>query len=230
MAETRKFQFSRGRLLPLLALVVPFAVALGLAINTGSHGYLSSSTTTWVAQNRASTQIIVQILSTLLGACQIYALQTLIRFWISTRLTKRSTSLDTLKSLDAIRAARFDLDVPAKWAAFILFSLVVIHFPSAIWAGALTPVFATADSTGSLLVPGYSDATQTLWGSPCLPGVDCGPNIQGNGTQLGTFTYVAWKSECKSQAYSEVQEVIRLRGVYIITNVRILPAPHCNIR
>jgi hypothetical protein len=198
MAGT-KIQLSRGRLLPLLALVIPFAVALGLAISTGSHSYLSSSASTWVAQNRASTQIIVQVLSTLLGACQIYALQTLIRFWISTRLTKRSTSLDALKSLDAIRAARFDLDVPAKWIAFILFSLVVIHFPSAIWAGALTPVFTRAESAGSLLVPSYGEATQPLWGSPCLPGVNCGPDIQGNGTQLGTFTYVAWKSKCKSQ-------------------------------
>jgi hypothetical protein len=57
----------------------------------------------------------------------------------------------------------------------------------------------TADVAAEFSIPKYSQASAEYWGRLCKPGADCGSVQPGNTAKttsdLGTFTYIAWKCE-----------------------------------
>lgn len=185
-----------SKALVLCSLAIPViasAVVFSLMV---SHNYIRGGMKAWILSNRASTQIVVQILAQLLGSCQIYALSTIIRFWTNIRLTRTAMSLDLLKALDAVTSARLDLDIRYRALTVLIFYLAVIQVPAALWAGALTPILTTTHATAPYRIPQYSSGSQsTAWGNVCYPATDCGPDVTGNTSELGTFTYIAWKGK-----------------------------------
>lgn len=192
MVLTASQKSSCGKAYLFLSLVIPTIASAALFGLTLSNTYVGHGLKTWVLSNRAPIQIVVQVLSTLIGACQIYALSTSIRFWTNTYLSTTPISLDTLKLLDAITTARLDLDVPTRALTILLVYLTTIQVPAALWAGAFTPIFTNTNATAQYIIPQYSNSSQSLWGRACAPATRCDEHI-GNNSQLGTFTYIAWK-------------------------------------
>ena len=188
-ASQRSFRSKAILLLSFTTPTIISAVLLGLIL---SKTYVNHELKTWVSSNRASVQIVVQVLSMLMGVCQIYGLSTSIRFWTNIRLSRTSISLDTLKLLDAITTSRLDLDVHTQALPILLVYLTTIQIPSALWAGALTPVLTTANANAQYMIPQYSNWSRDLWGVVCEPGAVCDDH-NGISNQMGIFTYIAWK-------------------------------------
>ncbi|KAH8589530.1 hypothetical protein B0O99DRAFT_472061, partial [Bisporella sp. PMI_857] len=49
--------------------------------------------------------------------------------------------------------------------------------------------------TADFPIPNYSTFNIGLWGTPCLPATDCGLGVNGNVSELGTFSYIPWKTK-----------------------------------
>lgn len=120
----------------------------------------------FVTSERATVQIIVQILSQSFGALHIYALCSLINFGTRLRLARIPHTLDQLQFWSAISLQRLDWALPFGLVMILILFNAVILIPGAIWAGALTPVVMStpSSSTPLLEVPQYGPASKHIWG------------------------------------------------------------------
>jgi hypothetical protein len=136
--------------------------------------------------NRASVQIVVQILANFLGLIHVTAICRLINYATRIYFSESAISLDSMRAWIALSVARMELDLPIEWllplTVFITFTLV----PSALWAGAITPISITTVVQGSLLIPSYQNVS-LIKEYPAQPEAsDTSPFIR-NGN--GLFTY-----------------------------------------
>ena len=179
----------------LLLTTLVSCLLLGLTLsNWYSDGFLYNVQNT----RRATIQIIVQVLSTVLAALQLFALSTLVKHDTSLSLGCRPMTLDALKFRNAIQHKSLDFDLRINYIVSLLVLFVAVQFPSALWAGALTPVSTNVEVVRQYPVPQYSPASASLWANLCEPGgQNCtisgfqSPNI----TNEGTFTYRPWQGE-----------------------------------
>ena len=120
----------------------------------------------FVTSERATVQIIVQILSQSFGALDVYALCSLINFGTRLRLAGNLYTLDQLQFWSAISLQRLDWALPLGLMIILMLFNAMIRVPGAIWAGALTPVVTSAhpSSTPLLQVPQYGPASEYIWG------------------------------------------------------------------
>ncbi len=154
-----------------------------------------------VETNRALVQIIVQIISAILGALQTFAIARIINFGVNIRMQSRAASLDTLKFWQAVTFGRSDFHLPVKTLVISLVWFILSRIPSAFWAGSITPVVVTADVQATFQLPNYDQTTSGYWATKCPPATSC-DYLLGNTSELGTFTYVAWKSELICSNYA----------------------------
>jgi hypothetical protein len=89
---------------------------------------------------RATTQIIVQIISGLLGAIYVQTVCKLINFSVRIALMQRPISLDRLKFWNALSTPKMDWSTPITTLPFVIAFGLLALVPSALWAGALTPI------------------------------------------------------------------------------------------
>ena len=144
-------------------------------------------------------QAIVQIVSMVLGALQICAIQSALTMSINIRMLSTTASLNELKFWDALRQGKLDCDLRYRPMAILTIYFLLLQIPSALWAGAITPLLMTTGVHAELSIPNYSQATAGYWGTICQPGGGC-ENLQPLGAvettlSTGTFTYIGWK--CK---------------------------------
>lgn len=140
---------------------------LGLTLsNWYSDGFLYNVQNT----RRATIQIIVQVLSTVLAALQLFALSTLVKHDTSLSIGRRLMTLDALKFRNAIQLKSLDFDLRVKHTVSLLGFFVACQFPSALWTGALAPVSTNVEVVRQYLVPQYSPGSASLWGELCEPG------------------------------------------------------------
>ena len=102
-------------------------------------------------------------------------------------------SLDSLKFYQALSLDKFDSDLPLQFVVLSLAYVAALQAPAAIWAGAITPIRATAYVPALYSIPFYNDSLHDYWRQSCRPATSC--SVLQNTTQLGTFTNVAWKCE-----------------------------------
>ncbi|CAF9918499.1 hypothetical protein IMSHALPRED_004322 [Imshaugia aleurites] len=185
---------AKGIVFPgLLLTTIISCLLLGLTLSSWySDGFL------YKVQNsrRATIQIIVQVLSSVLASLQLFALSTLVKNDTSLSIGRTPMTLDMLKFRNAIRLQSLDLDLRVRHTAFLLILLVAVQFPSALWAGALTPVSTNVEVTRQYQVPQYSHASVSYWDGSCSPGNgNCTSigNQYPNITDKGTFTYRPWR-------------------------------------
>ena len=179
---------------------------------TGSKWYSDGFIYNIQNTRRATIQIIVQVLSAILASLQLFALSTLIKHITSLSVGRRPMSLDTLKFRNAVQFYSLDIDLPFRHIVSLLALLIAVQFPSALWAGALTPILTNAKITGQYQVPQYTSASASFWNHICAPDSysDCtsiglqGPNI----TNEGTFTYRPWKGKHVLSALKTVTDPI----------------------
>ena len=187
---------AKGIVFPgLLLTTIISCLLLGLTLSSWySDGFL------YKVQNsrRATIQIIVQVLSSVLASLQLFALSTLVKNDTSLSIGRTPMTLDMLKFRNAIRLQSLDLDLRVRHTAFLLILLVAVQFPSALWAGALTPVSTNVEVTRQYQVPQYSHASVSYWDGSCSPGNgNCTSigNQYPNITDEGTFTYRPWRGK-----------------------------------
>ncbi|KAI9703567.1 MAG: hypothetical protein M1836_007337 [Candelina mexicana] len=128
-----------------------------------------------VTNNRATSQIFIQIIAHSLGALQIRILCSLINLYTRLRLNRRLVALDLLKFWNAVCGVRLDWSLSIRSLVPLIAFLLASLIPGAIWAGALTPVVTSTStnsthsgfhtSSSSIRVPQYSMASNELWGS-----------------------------------------------------------------
>jgi hypothetical protein len=172
MASPASWKTSQSKLLALQALVATTIVSctmVALSIRQASSTrYLAD-----VQRNRATIQIIVHIISVNLGALQTYVISSLIRFRTNTRLCAKPTSLGRLKLHNALNFGSLDFDLPLRSAVVVLAYVAAIQVPSAIWAGAITSVIISTNSTATYRIPLYNASTIDNWSTTCLPADAC---------------------------------------------------------
>ena len=71
----------------------------------------------------------------------------------------KSFSLDFIKLLDAIYNTRLDFSLPWRYQLILSAFVIITLFPSALWAGALTPIVASKSSLLHMDLPNWSNTT-----------------------------------------------------------------------
>ncbi|KAF2722558.1 hypothetical protein K431DRAFT_221544 [Polychaeton citri CBS 116435] len=178
------------------ALAIPTLIStvnLGL---TASSWHSTGSIYNAAIYHRSSIQFCVQILSSILGALQLYVVSSVIRFRANIHLQHNETTLDRLKLLSALWSARFDSDLPRSSAVLLCLFLAAVQIPAAIWASSISPVLTTAEANVAIATPHFdaSSSLADLWSQGCRPGSACGNQTQIGQSSAGTITYLPWKS------------------------------------
>lgn len=176
-----------SKYLAVPCLTVTTAIALYLLVAARKNDTYSGSLYDFVSANRATTQIIVQVIASVLGALHLYVLTSLINFFTRLRLQMSPMKLDTIKLWTAASSLRMDWRLPlGSWPILCAF-LIVALIPPALWAGAVTPVVTYKIVSSSIAIPVYaSDPSGLYWNRTWDPFRDA--NITRN--DKGTFSYV----------------------------------------
>ena len=173
------------KLLIIPAVLTPLLISALLFWAHHTQWSAPDSVLNFTLSNRSTAQIIVQILSHVLGGMQTYVLCTLIAFGVRIRLTKKYTSLKAFKFFSAIALTRFDFALPPVLILSLVLFNVLNLGPSALWAGSLTPITTFANvSMGSIPVPNFDQESRGYWQTTSLWPSNCS-TLQNT---LGTFT------------------------------------------
>ena len=199
MATTNKEDsiIRKRKVYALTALILPTTTSIILAVLPTFYQGFNPPLISWIIKNRGTVQIIVQMISTALGALQLYAISGVLNFRVNLQVISSYMSLDKLKLYNSAISETLDLDLPTSSIAILLVYLVLAKLSTALWAGALTPIVTVSQLKGGIQIPAYSISTKHLWGELCVPGGPCDQTLIGNSSDLGTFTYLPWK--CKGK-------------------------------
>jgi len=148
-ANTRLWQ----RLLPLVAITTSSAIALLIGFFELRGVRESEYFHHLVSQRRATLQVIVHILSTLLSLLWTFAVCSAFNLFIRASLSRRPISLSRLRLYTAISQARFELNLPLLSFLGCATFCVVTVLPGWLWTGALTPQFAPMSISGAVILP-----------------------------------------------------------------------------
>lgn len=111
----------------------------------------------FVTQNRATTQIVVQVLSAIFGFAQFAPICVIINRATRLRIAKRQASLDDLRFWSLLVSRGLGWDLPLKRLLILLVFLLCTLNPAALWAGALTPIQVFTFRSGNATVTSYSN-------------------------------------------------------------------------
>ena len=153
--ESKTRHFSKFNIFYALSLTTTLACLLVAAneLNwSGTGGFYRL-----ITANRASFQIITQILANVLGLIHVTAACRLINYTTRIRFSKGAISLDTLRAWVALSTASMDWNLPIEWFLVLVLFITLTLIPSALWAGAITPVSTTTVVPNSLQVPSYKN-------------------------------------------------------------------------
>lgn len=167
-ARTRRSRSSmeskRVRLQPIFELLLPtmamcYLLWLGGAVFTDTFYYR-------LRNDRATIQIIIQVISHVLGSLQVSSLRT--TFNISTRryFFFHAVSLKDLSLWAALSTGQVNVNLPSLYLFLTVASVAASLLPGALWAGALSPLFVLkTEKLGLQILPAFTDRTQAIWDS-----------------------------------------------------------------
>ncbi|KAJ9272608.1 hypothetical protein DTO212C5_1335 [Paecilomyces variotii] len=137
--------------------LIPLTLSILLIISDIRNWHMPGYLCTLVDRYRTSVQTVVQVISAMLAAIEIFVLCRLINLATRIWFTKAPISLDMLGFWSALSTPTYNWNLPV-WMVIItiLFSNVSAVF-SALWTGALTPVDTTSVQNATTLVPGWSN-------------------------------------------------------------------------
>ncbi len=164
--------------------LVPLLVSALLLWAHQKHWYITGPPLIYTSAHRGAIQVVVQILSHILGALQIYVICNLIAFSVRINLVRKSMSLKYLKLFSALVSHQFDFSLPK----FLFFQLALFNLfnfaPSALWAGSITPITATFNLTGTMAIAHFGQDSARSWAAAPLDSKNCSTKIN----TLGTFS------------------------------------------
>ncbi|KAA8563728.1 hypothetical protein EYC84_011747 [Monilinia fructicola] len=137
-----------------------------------------------IVQNRASVQIIVQVVAAALGLIQVAAICRLFNYATRIRLKQKAISLDLLNFWNGVNFASMRWDLRWMYLLLLLMFTSSCAIPSALWAGAITPISTYNVRQTTVILPQYSNMSSVReWPSE----IDAdGPQFR---TEKGYFTY-----------------------------------------
>lgn len=176
----------RSKLVPL-CVAIPIAVSLALQILDIRHYQSTGVLRDLTTSNRASVQVVVHILSTLLAVLLVYPICTVISFWTRHALTQRDIRINRLRLWSALVRAKPDWNLPWLYALIAAIFFLSTYFPAAFWAGALTPVLTEkVEHNLPFLIPfietGNHSFLYPYTNTSTIVFTDCWTKIQSNGT------------------------------------------------
>ncbi|KAF7932258.1 hypothetical protein EAE99_003498 [Botrytis elliptica] len=137
-----------------------------------------------IVKNRASVQIVVQIIAAALGLAQVAAICRLFNYATRIRLKQRAISPNLLNFWNGVSLASMRWDLRWMYLLLLLMFTLVCAIPPALWAGAITPIDSSKSRPTTVVIPQYSNMTSVKeWPSE----IDAdGPQFR---TEKGFFTY-----------------------------------------
>lgn len=136
--------------------------------------------------HRASIQLVVQILSNSLALVYSSALCIPLNYASRIYWDKNGpVRMDTLRFWRDMRALRMDFDIPVSLMLLLVGFIGLTSVPSALWAGALTPVSTMVLRETNITVPSYYNASLIAEYASEV-GASAPPDVRGT---KGYFTY-----------------------------------------
>lgn len=178
---------SLDKTLLVLASVIPLITSTILLASTVILGVRSTGPLLkFTFDNRATTQIIVSILSAMLATLNMYTVTRCLSLATRLHLLKRSLSLGSLKLISAVSTRQLATEVPfSSWAVSVMMAILLM-VPNFVFTGALTPVVeatTTKMSLNPLKIPQYSESSKPIWGEGGkISRSECGTVTNNKGT------------------------------------------------
>lgn len=165
-------------------LIVTTTIASLFVAGAGSKWAVSGATYSLLQKDCASVQIAVQIVSGILGYFQLSVVSCLINYGTRLRFNRTPQTLDTILAWSNLTARNISWNLRARCLAPIAVFVMFSQIPSALWAGAVTPVSAATKRPADISVPQFMDMSNIReWPSEIGRS---GPVVRNT---LGTFTY-----------------------------------------
>lgn len=153
-----------ARFLPLLALLPPTAAVIALLV-TKNQTY-PGELLVYIRDERASAQLVVQIISRLLAMLQMLALCMMLNFAVRLWLgSPGSATLQKLGFWSALSTLRLDSSLSSFYLSATVGFLTVSLLPGALWAGALSPIYTKIIIETEIWTPAYTNRTTKIWNS-----------------------------------------------------------------
>ncbi|TAQ87784.1 hypothetical protein B7494_g3880 [Chlorociboria aeruginascens] len=112
-----------------------------------------------VVTNRASAQVIVQIISTVFGVLHVIIICLLINYSVRIKIESSPTSLDTLRLWHNMLSKQVDWTLPLTLLLLLLGFLVFCIIPTVLWVGANTPIETTVSREQPIQISSYSNTS-----------------------------------------------------------------------
>jgi hypothetical protein len=144
------------------ALTVTTAISTLVLIGCAQERTLSPDALQFVTRNRATVQLVIQILSNILGLLCSTTVSVLISYGTRFNLGQRPVKLEVLTLWHDLCMRNLRWSHPWKFLGPLFAFVVLSAAPSAIWAGALTPVVTSVYHTGTVLTPWYGNSDLIL--------------------------------------------------------------------
>jgi hypothetical protein len=144
------------------ALTVTTTVSTLVLAGCTQERTISPEALAFVTRNRATVQLVVQIVSNVLGLLCNTTITVLILYGTRSNLWKRPVKLEVLKLWHDLCMRNLRWSHPWKFLIPLFAFVVLSAAPSAIWAGALTPVVTSVHRTGTIFTPSYDNSDLIL--------------------------------------------------------------------
>ena len=144
------------------ALTVTTTVSTLVLAGCTQERTISPEALAFVTRNRATVQLVVQIVSNILGLLCNTTITVLILYGTRHNLWKRPVKLEVLKLWHDLCMRNLRWSHPWKFLIPLFAFVVLSAAPSAIWAGALTPVVTSVYRTGTIFTPSYDNSDLIL--------------------------------------------------------------------
>lgn len=142
------------RLAPVFAIAITTSVSLAIGILRLKAFNSSTKLFNVVSNDRGTVQVVVQVISQLLGSISTLAVCLALNYHTRSLLArKRDLSLNSLRLWAGLSRAQIAANLPFSAQLGTLIFWVTTFVPSALWAGALTPQDCLQDRSNSLAVP-----------------------------------------------------------------------------
>jgi hypothetical protein len=142
-------------------LLITSAISSMLVVAEQQNWVLSPFLYDFVDNNRASTQIVVQLLSNAFAFFQVTMLCTLINRTTRLRFNRTKVSLNNLRFWSHLCTPSIIWRLTLEYLLPLLLFMGITVIPSALWAGTLPLVTLFKTRTSSFMIPSY-DNTSSL--------------------------------------------------------------------
>ena len=153
------------KLLLLGVCILPLLASSALLVTTLENRTSTGRFLSFVTNNRATTQIIVYLISNFLASLNVYSVTKLINFATRIHLLQWPLSIDRISLVQATLTRSFATSLPAPMVVTSLITIALFAIPNVLWTGALTPVLTntTIIEINGLKIPQYTTGSNQTW-------------------------------------------------------------------